>query len=150
MTTMLLNHERVVTIERVLRAAPKKLWRYFVEPELMKRWGGGESYDFIAIDADVRPGGVLHQRVATKDGTRRFTFHGVYFEIEEARRLVHTFEWKDDWREPADPSLVTILFEERDQSTALTIRHEGLTDDAAESSERHWSEFLGVLESTIG
>ena len=149
MTPMVLNHDRVVTIERSLNASTKKLWRYFVEPELMKIWGGGTSYDFIAIDADVRPGGVLHQRVATKDRTREFTFHGVYLDIEEARKLIHTFEWKDDWREPADPSLVTILFVEREEGSTLKIRHEGLSDDDAESSERHWSEFLDVLDSTL-
>lgn len=125
------------------------VYRAFTEAEALGKWGVGKTYENLAIDLDVRPGGVLYHRVRAKESGSEWTFFGVYEEVEPNRRLAYTFDWKTDWREPSTPSLVELIFHDRGETTELELTHSRLPEPAMESTEAHWAEFLDLLEEML-
>ena len=125
------------------------VYRAFTEPEALAQWGVGKTYDNLALDLDVRPGGVLFHRVRTKESENEWTFFGVYQEVEENKKLAYTFDWKTDWREPPTPSLVELTFHDQGDTTELEVAHSKLPQPAMESTETHWAEFLDLLEAKL-
>ncbi|MFQ5922580.1 MAG: SRPBCC domain-containing protein [Anaerolineales bacterium] len=131
-------------------SAPVDLvYRAFTEVEAMVKWGVGKTYDNLALDLDVRPGGVQYHRVRTKESGDEWTFFGVYQEVEPNKKLAYTFDWKSDWREPLTPSLVELTFHDRGDTTELELSHSKLPEPAMASTETHWTEFLDLLETML-
>lgn len=139
----------VLELTRSFNAPLERVYRAFTEGDRMARWGCGISYENLAIDVDPRLGGVLHHRVVSKQDRSEWTFFGVYQQVEPNRKLSYSFDWKRDWREPHSPSLVELTFHDRGERTELEISHSQMPDAALESTERHWNEFIGVLEQLL-
>lgn len=55
-------HEGLEVFEttRSFSAPVDVVYRAFTESEALSGWGVGNSYDNLALDIDVRPGGVIH------------------------------------------------------------------------------------------
>lgn len=139
----------VLELTRSFNASVDRVYRAFTDPERLVKWGCGTSYENIALDIDPRPGGVYHHRVRYKQDGGEWTFFGVYQEVEPNRKLSYTFDWKTDWRQPPTPSLVELSFHQRGDATELEMRHSQMVEPALESTERHWNEFIGVLEKLL-
>lgn len=139
-----------VEINRVFDATIDRIWEMFTDPEELVRWSGGDWYDQVAIDVDLRVGGVIHHRVIRRDSGNPWTFHGVYYEIDERKRLVYSFDWKTDWRDAPAPSMVAIDFSPAgEDKTAVHLEHSGVAHQAAEATDEHWNHFLDTLEGVV-
>lgn len=125
------------------------VYRAFTEAEALGRWGVGKTYDNLALDLDVRPGGVIHHRVRVKESGVEWTYFGVYEVVEPNNKLAYTFDWKTDWRELPTPSLVELTFHDRGDRTELVLVHSRLPGPAMASTETHWAEFLDLLEEVL-
>ena len=125
------------------------VYRAFTEAEALSTWGIGKTYDNLALNLDVRPGGVYFHRVRTKDEGVEWTFIGVYEEVVANEKLVYSFDWKTDWRETPSPSLVKLTFHDQGDTTELEIAHSRLPEPAIASTETHWAEFLDLLEERL-
>lgn len=134
---------------RSFNAPIERVYRAFTESERLAKWGCGVSYQNLALDLDVRPGGVYHHRVKSKRDGSHWTFFGVYQQVEPKRKLSYTFDWKTDWREAPTPSLVELTFHARGDRTELEMRHSRMPEAALESTETHWNEFIEVLEELL-
>ncbi|MGE3287947.1 MAG: SRPBCC family protein [Pseudonocardia sp.] len=123
------THSAVVTLPtetsiHVVRefAAPARLvWRALTEPELVKRWWGGDRGEVTSAEIDLRVGGrwryVMVVRCGSEfDGTE-VAFNGEFREIEPGARLVNTEVYEAF---PDAPSDVTTVLEEDDGRTTLT------------------------------
>jgi uncharacterized protein YndB with AHSA1/START domain len=139
----------VFEMTRSFSAPVDTVYRAFTESEALSKWGVGKTYDNLALDLDVRPGGVLYQRVRTKESGDEWTFFGVYEEVVPSEKLTYTFDWKTDWRETPTPSLVEFTFRDRGDTTELEVTHSRLLGPAMASTETHWTEFLDLLESML-
>ncbi|MCI0861997.1 MAG: SRPBCC domain-containing protein [Chloroflexi bacterium] len=140
---------KVFEVTRSFSAPVEVVYRAFTEAEALGRWGVGKTYDNLAVDLDVRPGGVIHHRVRAKESGDEWTFFGVYEHVEPNKKLAYTFDWKSDWRESPTPSLVTLTFHDRGQTTELELVHSRLPEPAMSSTETHWAEFLDLLEELL-
>jgi uncharacterized protein YndB with AHSA1/START domain len=144
-----ISTEEAVEITRTFNAPINTVYKAFTEVEAVSQWGCGNSYENINLDMDVRPGGVIHHRVKSKGDDTLWTFFGVYQEVEKNRKLVYTFDWKTDWRESPTPSLVDIEFQSLGDTTEIQLSHTGIPGPGIPSTEKHWDEFLGVLEDFL-
>jgi uncharacterized protein YndB with AHSA1/START domain len=149
MTELSTTELAVMELERTFGAPITTVYRAFTEEGAMRQWGVGTSYKNISLDMDVREGGVIHHRVTAKSDGSMWTFFGVYQTVEPERKIVYTFDWKTDWREPAMPSLVEIEFSESGESTDIKITHSELHPAAVPSTDTHWNEFLDLLGELI-
>lgn len=139
----------VVEFTRRLNAPVEVVYRAFTEVDELAKWGMGSSYDNLALDLDVRPGGVYHHRAHHKESNIDWTFFGVYQEVEPNQKLSYTFDWKTDWRELPTPSLVELTFRGLTDGTELEVVHSRMPESGLESTEAHWTEFLDTLEELI-
>lgn len=139
----------VYEMTRRFSAPVDVVYRAFTEADALGKWGVGQSYENLALDLDVRPGGVLYHRVRAKESGSEWTFFGVYEEVEPNEKLAYTFDWKTDWREPPTPSLVELTFRDRGNATELELAHSKLPEPAMASTETHWMEFLDLLEEML-
>jgi uncharacterized protein YndB with AHSA1/START domain len=139
----------VVEMKRTFNAPLETVYRAFTEVEAVSQWGCGHTYVNVNLDMDVRPGGVIHHRVKAKSDGSRWTFFGVYQEVETDKKLAYTFDWKTDWRESPTPSLVEIEFFDQGDRTEIHLSHSGVPGPGIPSTEAHWTEFLGVLDDLL-
>lgn len=149
MTEAIQEGMEVFETTRRFSASVDRVYRSFTEAESLSKWGIGKTYDNLVLDMDVRPGGVLYQRVRTKESGAEWTFFGVYEEVVLNKKLAYTFDWKTDWREPATPSLVKLTFHDHGDTTELELAHSRLREPAMVSTESHWMEFLDLLEEML-
>jgi uncharacterized protein YndB with AHSA1/START domain len=76
-------------LSRVLDAPRDKLWRCWVEPELLKQWFCPKPWYVSEARIDLRPGGEFFTLMNGPDG-ERFGEPGVFLEVVEKERLVFT------------------------------------------------------------
>jgi uncharacterized protein YndB with AHSA1/START domain len=133
--------EREVVITRIFDAPRSLVFKAWTEPEHMVKWFGPKDFTAAIIQNDLRPGGAydFHMRGPNYDDH----WKGIYREVVPPERLV--FTW------PAGPdSLVTVIFEELDGKTKLTLRH-GIFETVAARDNHHrgWSSTLDSLADYV-
>ena len=78
-----------ILITRVFDAPAELVFKAWTTPELVKRWWGFETSEWLVCDIDLRVGGTMALRRCAR-ATLRSAFHGEYREIADPTRLVST------------------------------------------------------------
>ena len=110
-----------ILIERKFDAPARKVFKAYTTPELVKRWWGFESSEWLECSIDLREGGTY--RYATRDDGFEVGFHGTYREIEAPTRIVHTevFEGHPNPDPDGSPAIDTVDFIEQDGVTTMRL-----------------------------
>lgn len=126
---------RIAACDRSVAAPVDIVWGLLTSADGLNRWMSVEA------EVDLRVGGVIRWR--HENG---HTVSGEIREIVPQHRLVFTYGWDDGWL-PVQPgsTTVTIELEARGGTTAVRVRHAGLTDEMAEQHEHGWGIFIGKL-----
>ncbi|MGH9243601.1 MAG: SRPBCC family protein [Acidimicrobiales bacterium] len=108
-------------ITRVFDAPAELVFKAYTTPDLVKRWWGFETSEWLVCDIDLREGGGW--RYVTREGDTEVGFHGEYREIARPHRLVFTETFEGVPEE--DPNhdayvLVTMTLDEVDGVTTMT------------------------------
>ena len=122
--------ELAVRIERILQAPPDRVFRAFLDPELMRQWIAPDDLDVDRVTVDARVGGrieVWHSRGGVSTGK----FEGRFVTIDPPRELV--YHWAFVGTEPEKgeyfDTLVNVRLRARpDGRTQLTLVHERLAE----------------------
>jgi uncharacterized protein YndB with AHSA1/START domain len=115
--TVTLPSDREILITRRFDAPAALVFKAYTTPELVKRWWGFDSSEWLVCDIDLRPGGAWRY-VTREEGGVEVGFHGEYREIEAPHRIVTTEVYEGF---PDAAALDTVTFEERDGVTTMTI-----------------------------
>jgi uncharacterized protein YndB with AHSA1/START domain len=104
-----------ILITRQFDAPAELVFKAYTTPELVRRWWGFETSEWLVCDVDLRVGGTW--RYVVKDDDYEVGFHGVFREIDRPHRIVSTevFEGMPDAH-----SVNTTTFEELDGVTTMT------------------------------
>jgi uncharacterized protein YndB with AHSA1/START domain len=115
-----LPNDTDIVITRSFDAPATLLFKAYTTPELVKRWWGFDSSQWLVCEIDLRVGGQWRYvtREETPEGDFEVGFHGEYREIEAPTRLVSTevFEGMPD-----AAALDTIVFSEAGGVTTMTM-----------------------------
>ncbi len=137
-----------LVVKRVFSVNPDVLFDAWTQPALMMKWfHAKDSWTTPKAESDLRVGGAWSIEMKTEDG-RVFRPFGVYKSIDKPSRLVFTWHPYGD----ADyETVVTLRFRKlAENSTELTLIHEGLRSDADRSDhESGWAGCLGNLGTSI-
>jgi uncharacterized protein YndB with AHSA1/START domain len=128
-------------VSRELPAPPESVFDWLTQADKLARWMSpvGEAI----ASADPRPGGALLITMVGAD--MRIEHTGEFVEVTRPRRLV--FTWNSEYTN--GESLVTIDLEARGGGTLLTLRHERLPIDQAESHGGGWGRMLDRLATEL-
>jgi uncharacterized protein YndB with AHSA1/START domain len=77
-----------ILITRAFDAPAEVIFTAYTTPELVKRWWGFETSEWLVCEIDLRVGG--RWRFVTRDDDMEVGFHGEYREIAPPHRVVST------------------------------------------------------------
>jgi uncharacterized protein YndB with AHSA1/START domain len=148
-----------LTITRAFDVPRELIWKAWTEPERVKRWWGPKGFTSPVIKIDLRVGGEYLSCMRSPEG-QDFWGKGIFREIAQPERLVMTDSFADkegntvpasyygmsgDW--PLE-MLVTVMFEEQEGKTKLTLKHSGIEAISAtdrDNMEQGWSQSFDKL-----
>ena len=109
-----------ILITRQFDAPAALIFKAMTTPDLVKRWWGFETTEWLVCEIDFRVGGLW--RFVGRDGDMEVGFHGEYREIDAPRRIVQTeiYEGAPD-PYPNDPAINTTTFDESGGITTMTV-----------------------------
>lgn len=137
-----------VTLHRVLKAKPEKVFRAFVEPDALARWIPPHGFTCTVDHLDAKVGGTFKMSFRNFTSGHSHSFGGEYFEIEPAKKL----RYNDVFDDPNLPGemMVTIEFREVLCGTELLVEQSGIPDMIpVEMCYLGWQESLQYLANLV-
>ncbi len=116
-------------LERQYPVPVDRVWDAFADPEIKRKWFGGDDFVDVERSDDFRVGGVAIDDGRLGDGGPLSQFRATYTDITLHQRLVYTYDmWLDGIH--ASTSITTIVFEPADDGatsgTRLTFTEQGV------------------------
>jgi len=143
----------MLDIERRFDASREMVFSALTEPDKMNQWFFGMPEGCAKVEQDFRVGGKYVINMLKPDGSEgscenaseaEYAPHGEYLEIDPPNKLV--FSWISEGF--VDDSTVTVLLEEENGGTKLTLRHE-LPAPVVEPHREGWTTCMNHLEAFL-
>ena len=137
-----------VTLHRVLRAPPERVYRAFLDPDAMGKWLPPHGFTGRVLSMDARVGGSYHMQFTNFSNGQSHAFGGEYLELVPGERIVHTDRF-DDPNLPGEMR-TTITFKPVLVGTEVTAVQEGIPAVIpTEMCYLGWQESLQLLALLI-
>jgi uncharacterized protein YndB with AHSA1/START domain len=117
---------RAITLHRVLRAPPEKVYRAFLEPTAMAKWLPPYGFSCTMHHMDARVGGGFHATFHNFTTGHSHSFGGEYLEMKPGELLRYT----DKFDDPNLPGVMTVTanFKAVIGGTDLHVVQNGIPD----------------------
>lgn len=123
-----------ITIKATVDAPVETVWKYWTEPEHIKRWNNAsEDWHTTATENDLRIGGKFLSRMEAKDGSFGFDFSGIYDEVKLYEKIAYTLD---------DERKVKITFVSEEKTTKVVETFEAENTHSVEMQEAGWQSIL--------
>ena len=137
-----------VQFHRVLRAAPEKVYRAFLEADAMVKWLPPHGFTGRVHHLDPREGGTYKMSFTNFTSRKSHSFGGEYLELVPYERL----RWTDRFDDPNLPGemTVTVRLTRVSVGTEVHIVQEGLPDVIpSDACTLGWQESLSLLANLV-
>ena len=137
-----------VTLHRVFRAPPDRVYRAFLDPDAMAKWLPPHGFTGRVLSMDARVGGSYRMQFTNFSNGQSHAFGGTYLELVPGERIVHT----DSFDDPNLPGEMrtTITFRPVLVGTEVTAVQEGIPAVIpTEMCYLGWQESLQLLALLI-
>jgi uncharacterized protein YndB with AHSA1/START domain len=137
-----------VRFHRVLRAAPEKVYRAFLDPDAMVKWLPPHGFTAKVHHLEAKVGGTFQMSFTNFSTSRSHSFGGEYLELVPHERIRYT----DRFDDPNLPGEIhtTIALKKVSCGTELNIVQEGLPDVIPpEACCLGWQESLVLLAKLV-
>jgi uncharacterized protein YndB with AHSA1/START domain len=157
------SKQRELVITRIFDAPRELVWNAWTKPEQIMRWWGPKGFTSPVSKIDLRVGGLYLNCMRSPEG-KDFWSKGVFREIVAPERLVMTDSFADEKGNTVPAShyglsddtplemLITVIFEEHDGKSKLTLKHSGIDGISAtdrENMKQGWNESLDKLAESL-
>ena len=137
-----------VRFHRVLRAAPEKIYRAFLDPQAMAKWLPPDGFTCKVHHMDAKVGGTYQMSFTNFTTQQNHSFGGKYLELVPGQRICYTDKF-DDPNLPGEMR-TTIDFKKISCGTELTIVQEGIPAAIpAEMCYLGWQDSLILLAKLV-
>jgi len=137
-----------VTLHRVLKAAPEKVYRAFTEPNALSSWIPPYGFLCVAHQMDVRVGGSYKMSFINFSTGNGHSFGGNFLEIKPNEFIKHTDKF-DDPNLPGE-MITSVWFKKVSVGTELKIIQEGIPSAIpAEMCYLGWQDSLEKLAKLV-
>jgi uncharacterized protein YndB with AHSA1/START domain len=140
--------ERVVAVQRLVRAPRAFLFRAWTDPALFAQWFGPKGWTIDRCEVDARAGGSWRAWFRRRDGAAVYA-GGVYSEVERDRRIVFTWDTNPEGGRPESLSQVTVEFRDAAGGAEISITHRKLGTAQAVDMDAGWNSTLDSLEDLV-
>jgi uncharacterized protein YndB with AHSA1/START domain len=137
-----------IRLHRVLKAAPERVYRAFLDPDAIVKWMPPNGFTAKVHHMDVRKGGTYKMSFTNFSTGKSHSFGGEYIELIPNQRIRNTDKF-DDPNLPGQMQ-VTTTFKKVSTGTELEIVQEGVPDVIpAEACYLGWQESLDLLTKLV-
>jgi uncharacterized protein YndB with AHSA1/START domain len=153
----LISEKRTVHFTRLINLPLNKVWDAWTKPEIMKKWWGPKNFTCPYFSIDFREGGKYLGCMRSAEGVEYWST-GFYKEIVHHQKIVCTDSFSDEKGNiisaseldmPGDWPLeliVTVLFEEVEGKTQLTVDQVGIPTAMIDECIVGWQQSLDKFE----
>ncbi len=137
-----------VRLHRVLRAAPEKIYRAFLDPDAMAKWLPPNGFTGKVHHIDARVGGTYKMSFTNFTTGHSHYFGGHFLELVPHERIRHT----DKFDDPSLPGEMetTVSLKKVSCGTEVNIAQEGIPEAIPpEACYLGWQESLTLLAQLI-
>ncbi|MFD1096138.1 SRPBCC family protein [Salegentibacter chungangensis] len=137
-----------VTLHRVLKTSPEKIYRAFTEPDAISFWMPPYGFLCVVHSLDVRKGGTYKMSFRNFSTGREHSFGGEYLEIKPNEFIKNT----DSFDDPNLPGEMTtsVWLKKVSCGTELSIIQEGIPEMIpVEMCYLGWQESLDKLSKLV-
>ena len=133
-----------VTLHRVLRAPPERVYRAFLDPDAMAKWLPPHGFTGRVHEMDARVGGGYRMSFTNLGNGQSHSFGGTFVELVPGERIRHTDKF-DDPNLPGE-MVTTITFKTVLVGTEVNIEQAGIPEVIPpEACCLGWQESLALL-----
>jgi len=137
-----------VRLHRVLRAAPEKVYRAFLDPDAMAKWLPPNGFTGKVHHLDAKVGGTYKMSFTNFTSGHSHSFGGKYLELAPHERIRHTDTF-DDASLPGEMQ-TTISLSKVSVGTEVNIVQEGIPAAIPpEACYLGWQESLTLLAQLV-
>jgi uncharacterized protein YndB with AHSA1/START domain len=137
-----------IRLHRVLRAAPERVYRAFLDPDAMVKWLPPNGFTAKVHQMDAKVGGSHRMSFTNITTGKSHSFGGKYLELAPGERLRYTDKF-DDPNLPGE-MVVTVTLKKVSVGTELNVVQEGVPDVIpAEACYLGWQESLVLLGKLV-
>lgn len=137
-----------VRLHRVLRAAPEKIYRAFLDPDAMAKWLPPNGFTGKVHHMDAKVGGTYRMSFTNFTSGHSHSFGGTYLELVPHERIRHTDTF-DDPNLPGEMQ-TTISLRQVSVGTEVNIVQEGIPEAIPpEACYLGWQESLTLLAQLV-
>lgn len=138
------NQPGTVTLHRVLRAPPERVYHAFLDPDAMAKWLPPHGYTGRVLAMEARVGGSYRMQFTNLRNGQTHAFGGQYVELVPGERIVHTDRFDDPHL--AGAMQTTITFTQVLVGTELRVVQAGIPAVIpTEACFLGWQESLQLL-----
>ena len=137
-----------VRLHRVLRAAPERVYRAFLDPDAMAKWLPPHGFTGTVHHMDARLGGTYKMSFTNFATGHSHAFGGTFLELVPHERLRYT----DTFDDPGLPGEMqtTVSLKKVSCGTAVNIVQEGIPEAIPpEACYLGWQESLTLLAKLV-
>jgi uncharacterized protein YndB with AHSA1/START domain len=137
-----------IQLHRVLRAAPDKVYRAFLNPDAMAKWLPPNGFTGKVHQMDATVGGTYRMSFTNFTTQQTHAFGGEFLELVPHERIAYT----DAFDDPNLPGLIqtTVTLKPVSCGTELHVTQEGLPEVIPpESCYVGWQESLNLLAQLV-
>jgi uncharacterized protein YndB with AHSA1/START domain len=137
-----------ITLTRRVKADPESVFRAWTNPKEIEKWAFPEGGTFVSASVDLTVGGRYSIAMKMSDGTTH-TAVGVYRVIDRPRKLVYTWDWKEQAGQMGD-TIVTVEFRAAGLATDIVLTHERFPNaEVRGHHEQGWISLLNHVEKAF-
>jgi len=137
-----------IKLHRVLRAAPERVYRAFVDPDAMAKWLPPNGFTGKVHHMEAEVGGTYKMSFTNFATGESHSFGGRFVELEPHERIRYTDQFDDS--NLAGEIEVTVTLTAVSVGTELHIVQEGVPDVISpEACYLGWQESLALLASLV-
>ncbi len=137
-----------VRLHRVLKSAPDKVYRAFLDADAMAKWLPPHGFTGKVHHVDAKVGGTYKMSFTNFTTGKAHAFGGTYVELVPGQRLRYTDKFDDP--NMAGEITVTISLKKVTVGTDISIVQEGIPEAIpAEACYLGWQDSLGQLANLV-
>lgn len=137
-----------IKLHRVLRAAPERVYRAFLDADAMCKWLPPNGFTGRVHHIEARVSGAYTMSFTNFTTGQSHSFGGTYLDLIPNERICHT----DEFNDPNLPGTMktTIILKKGSCGTELSITQEGVPEAIPpESCYLGWQESLALLAKLV-
>lgn len=123
-----------VTVEATVNAPVEKVWKYWSEPDHIKKWAfASDDWHAPKAENDLRKDGTFTTTMAAKDGSFSFEFGGVYTDVQTNKLIEYVL---------GDGRMVKVTFSGSGNVTKVVESFDLENENSEEMQRAGWQAIL--------